>query len=145
MKKFIIITILMFYFSSSSYAAVDFMGKMMDSWIGYSTDEVISAWGYPDEEKVVANRKLLIWDRSSYNTNTTYLINYCQRTLEVNNKNIVKSWEYKGNNCPVSYLVNAGWVNPKNDPWKKKKIENKKKRELKKKAKLEAKLIKQNK
>ncbi len=132
MKKFIVLLLLMFCFSSSCYAAVDFMEKTMDSWVGYSTDAVISSWGYPSEEKVVANRKLLIWDRSSYNTNTSYLINFCQRTLEVNKKNIVQSWEYKGNDCPVSYLLNYQWVNPQNDPWKKKKLENKKKRELRK-------------
>jgi hypothetical protein len=114
-----------FLFGCSGGAGL--MNGIMQSWQGSSVDEVISQWGFPHEEKVIAGRKILVWHRNMqalmplvattqgsatvvgntafYGGTTTYtgggVINgSCVRILEVDDNNVVKSWQWEGNNCP---------------------------------------------
>ncbi len=103
------------------------MDGIMKSWQGASVDQVISQWGYPNEERAVAGRKLLVWHRNigavmpkvanTFGTanvigNTTYysgttsysgggvISGNCVRTLEIDGNNRVVNWQWEGNNCP---------------------------------------------
>lgn len=103
------------------------MDGIMASWLDASADEVISQWGYPDAERTVAGRQLLIWSRDVqlympptantsgnmsvygntgyYNQTTTFsgggVSNWnCTRILEINQRNIVVRTDWRGNNCP---------------------------------------------
>lgn len=103
------------------------MDGIMSSWIGASVDDVMRQWGYPHEERNIADKKLLVWHRNVqlvipavatttgtanrigattfYSGTTTVsgggVSNWsCVRVLEVNSANRVVSWQWEGNNCP---------------------------------------------
>ena len=140
MKKLIIISILLI--SLSSYAWESFMDKCIQSWVGYPLDSVIKKWGYPDEEKNIAGKKLYIWETIDYDTDTTVggfsisstdkkgretvfssggeaVLEYCKKILETDNNGIVTDGHWKGNDCPKFYALGKKFVNPLNDPWAK--------------------------
>lgn len=73
------------------------MQRIMSSWVGSDINQVIERWGFPNEEKVINGRKIYIWNNSSEISATKW---NCTRTLEVDQNNTVKSWEWQGNNCP---------------------------------------------
>lgn len=104
------------------------MDRIMASWQGASVDQVIAQWGYPHEERRVAGRTLLVWNRdmqlsmpatatttgtanrigsTAYvNTTTTYSGGgtsswSCTRILEIRDDK-VHSWQWEGNNCPFA-------------------------------------------
>ena len=104
------------------------MDRIMSSWNGAHLDEVISQWGYPHEERVIAGRKLYVWNRNTTLTsprvtnstvnvigNTAYVNSYsygggtsawsCQRILEVNKFNRVVAHQWGGNNCPFADIA----------------------------------------
>ena len=104
------------------------MDRIMTSWEGATLDQVISQWGYPHGQQKFAGRTIYIWDRNTTLTlpattsgtvnfigNTAYInttttgggtSNWsCRRTLEVNNDNIVISWQWSGNNCPFADIA----------------------------------------
>ncbi|MGE0643102.1 MAG: hypothetical protein AB7P24_05485 [Nitrospira sp.] len=104
------------------------MQGIMSSWEGANISEVVSQWGYPDEEREFQGKKLYIWqhNKSAYipqttNTmataygNTIYaqsqsagdyvLHGNCVRVLEINGGGTVTSWQWKGNNCPFGELM----------------------------------------
>ncbi len=139
--------------------AEEFMSEAMDSWVGYSIDDVIRSLGYPDDEKNIANKHLYYWYNSSstyvppnttsivtpslYTTRVSsvtsggYTVNkYCNKIFEVDKDNRVVSWQYKGNSCPNFYFTGKSLVNPNNDKWEKIK-------QSKKDAKLERKKLKE--
>lgn len=108
------------------------MNGIMDSWLGEDLNTVIGQWGYPNEEKTIANKHLYYWytfmnayvpaqtngyvDSFGYYRGTTsggYTINgQCTRILEVNQKNTVVSWQWEGNNCPfVEWFQYSKWRN----------------------------------
>ena len=147
MKK-ILISIFILMFAACAHAVIgDFMDKCMASWVGYHIDSVISSWGYPDDEKTVANRHIFIWEQSelvSTSSTQTTVVNkdkkgkttvdtfsyggnleqmYCKRVLEVDSNNIVTKYQWNGNNCPLFYIAGRKWVNPNNDEWQKKKLQ----------------------
>lgn len=116
------------------------MSRCMNSWVGYTIDDVINKWGYPTSEKELAGKKLYYWDsHQSYVTGNQYYVTggeiYFIRIFEVDKNNKVIKWEYKGNNCPKTYLTCKKWINPENDPWKIKKEQKKLIRENNKKSK----------
>ena len=103
------------------------MDRIMSSWVGASTDEVIRQWGYPHEERKIAGKTLLVWNRkvqmtlpatatttgtanriggATYYSGTTTVsggevTNWaCIRVLEISDQNKVVSWQWEGNNCP---------------------------------------------
>ena len=146
MKKIFAITFLLIGLTLPACAGTkEFMKKALSSWEGYSIDDVIAHWGYPHDEKNIANRHLLIWRSSKniyipqsstanvnnnyYNTtvnSTTYggytQNYYCTKTFEVDDKNMIIGWQWEGNNCPAMYVLgNKQLVNPQNDPWAKEK------------------------
>ena len=133
MKK-ILITILCCFIMLPAYAGFKkVMSKCMNSWLGYTTNEIIKVWGYPTNQKEFAGKKLLYWeDEQSYIYGNQYGIyggtNTCTRILEINDSNEIIGWEVKGNNCPGTYCRAKKWVNPDNDPWK---IEKEQKKYLK--------------
>ena len=89
------------------YAGVqEFMEKALNSWVGYNINDMINSWGFPTDEKTIANRHIYIWNKawSQYipqRTNSTvtpgfynatvnsyttggYNINwYCNKTIEI--------------------------------------------------------------
>lgn len=96
----------------------------MNSWKGASLDDVIASWGYPDEEKNIAGKKLYFWNEeatitipptaqtySNYNAGTdtfftqTYADmggNYprkCTKILEADKNNVIVGWTLRGNAC----------------------------------------------
>jgi hypothetical protein len=106
------------------------MDEVMTSWEGCHINEVIAQWGYPDSQQEIAGRTLYRWGDSGsmyvpqtsttyghvnayggYTANTYYsggynVQLYCIRTLEVDSRGYVISWQYEGNNCS-----NSGWKN----------------------------------
>ena len=137
MKKLIIISLLLV--SLSAYAWNSFMDKCIESWVGYPLDSVMKKWGYPDQEKTIAGKKLYIWEtyETTFNQRggTTIVtkdkkgretvfssggepeIEYCKKILEVDEKNIVVNGQWSGNDCPMFYMVGKKLVNPNNDKW----------------------------
>lgn len=104
------------------------MDRIMSSWVGATTNEVIQQWGYPHEERVVVGRRLLVWNRNvqatfpsvatttgtatrlgnttTFNATTTVPSSStstwsCTRILEIDDRNAVIAWQWEGNNCPV--------------------------------------------
>lgn len=113
-----------------------FISEAMDSWIGYHINDVINVWGYPTEEKTIANRHIFIWEKSyacqipvNYNTNYYYntastyaiggqTISYQYiRTFEVDKNNKIIQWTCEGNWQPKNYAKGKALVNPANDKW----------------------------
>ena len=140
MKKLIIISILLI--SLSAYAWESFMDKCIHSWVGYPLDSVIKKWGYPDEEKNIAGKKLYIWETIDYDTDTTVggfsvsstdkkgretvfssggeaVLEYCKKILETDNNGTIIDGHRKGNDCPKFCTLGKKFVNPLNDPWAK--------------------------
>jgi len=73
------------------------MDSIMASWMGATLDEAIGQWGYPEEEKNIAGRKLYVWQDDAGGFGN--LVN-CKRILSVNAKNTVVGVDSTGNNCP---------------------------------------------
>ena len=145
MKKLIILAILAI--PLGAYAWESFMDKCISTWIGYPLNSVIKKWGYPDQEKSIAGKKLYIWETVDYDYNsvvtengfsitstdkkgrdTTFFIGsetpqleYCKKTLEVDNEGIIINGQWTGNACPKFYFVGKKYVNPENDTWSKNK------------------------
>lgn len=141
MKKFVYICLVAILFAPVVLAdSASFNEKAMGSWVGYTIDDVIKSWGYPTEEKTIANHHIFIWNKNftSYvpqNSNSTaynsyshtniytttyggYYVNYnCCRTFEVDENNKIISWQYQGNGCSSSYSRGKKLVNPQNDEW----------------------------
>lgn len=107
------------------------MDDIMASWQGAETSEVITQWGYPDEQREVAGRKLYVWNRdvqmsmpatgtttgtanvignSVFYSGTTNIYGggvtnwSCQRILEVNEAERVVGGQWRGNNCPFAEM-----------------------------------------
>jgi len=123
----------------SSCSSTKTMNGIMSSWVGSNIDQVIDQWGFPNEEKSINGRKVFIWHHSkqyylpqtssttgtvnpytgSFNA-TTYggggqtIFGYCDRTLEVDDKKVVKSWEWRGNNCPFAEWMEYKYWRNKN-------------------------------
>jgi len=109
------------------------MQGIMSSWAGANISEVVSQWGYPDEEREFQGKKLYIWNhnksayvpRTSNTTATAYgntiyaqsqssggytLQGNCVRILEVDATGTVTSWQWKGNNCPFGeHMEYSSW------------------------------------
>lgn len=115
------------FLTLSNCSSTKTMQGIMSSWVGSNIDQVIDRWGFPDEEKVVNGRKIFVWNYRKqatlpYSSTTTGNINTqtgafqsntyggggqtiygrCTRILEVDDKKVVKSWQWKGNNCPFA-------------------------------------------
>ena len=132
MKKIIIILCLLL-FSASVYAWETYMDKCIKSWIGYPLDDLMKQWGYPDDEMNVAGKKLYVWIDYDYDTNietggvsisktdkkgreTVFsfggepVVNYCKKTIEADENNIIINGSWKGNSCPLIY-GGKKWIN----------------------------------
>ena len=66
MKKILILLLVVFFIQNNVKAAGadETMKAIMDSWTGENVDTVINHWGYPTDEKTIAGKKLLYWERS---------------------------------------------------------------------------------
>ena len=118
----------------------EFMETCLNSWLGYTIDDVIAVWGYPSDERTIAGKHLLYWTYSSdiyipqssysnvnksYNSANVYTSTYggytitevCNATLEVDDNNKIIKWEWSGDGCPGSYMTGRKYVNPNNDKW----------------------------
>ena len=133
MKKIILISILLT--TTCAYGWEAFMDRCIKSWIGYPLDAIIKQWGYPDEEKNVAGKKLFIWIDYDYNNNrnsggisisstdkkgneTVFSVggeniaDFCKKTIETDENNIIINGSWKGNSCPLLY--GSKLMNPQN-------------------------------
>lgn len=130
-KRFLSLTVTIFLAACSG--GLGTMDGIMSSWQGASINEVITQWGYPDQEREIAGHKLYTWNYSksgfipaqttaTANTfgNTTYVTAHttgghaiygsCSRTLEVDKKDIVIATQWQGNNCPFAEAFEyASW------------------------------------
>lgn len=125
MKKFLLILCIFVLITQPSFAE-EFMAKALNSWIGYSIDNVIASWGYPSGEKQIAGRHLLYWTNNQYQFSANQYgvyggTVYCNKIFEIDKKKKVISWQYEGNACPNFYFTGRSLVNPQNDEWLKKK------------------------
>ncbi len=141
MKKYILIFMLLI--PVSAYGWEFFMDKCIASWIGYPLDSLMKSWGYPDDEKNIAGKKLYIWESSEtsinrdagfsiistdkkgnetvFSTGGEIQVEYCKKIIEVDENDIVINGQWKGNACPNFYFAGKKLVNPQNDAWAKKK------------------------
>ncbi len=141
MKKFLIITLLLT--PISAFAWESFMDKCIQSWSGYPLDSVIKKWGYPEYERNIAGKKLYVWETYDYDSDvipgtgmsisatdskgreTTFTsggqvkLEFCRKTLEVDNNNKIIGGHWEGNDCPKFYFVGKKFVNPENNEWAK--------------------------
>ena len=129
MKKILIVILITTFFPTVSFAigTNDTIKRIMDSWIGENLETVIDHWGYPTQEKTIAGKKLYYWINSSYNVSGNQYVVYgcesnCNRILEVDKNNIVIKWQWEGNSCPATYFTGKKFVNPNNNPWRKKDV-----------------------
>jgi len=115
--------------TTSVYDARD----VVESWRGSPADAVIGDWGFPDEERNVVGRKLLVWSdsysppASSYSGHGFYggphywygpgitvveaRVRVCERILELDQNNVVIGGQVKGDGCG-GYNMDR-WVNPR--------------------------------
>lgn len=146
MKKVSLIFSLFILISLPAYSG-EFMNKALNSWLGYSIDDVIAVWGYPKSEKQIAGRNLIYWTNNQYQVSgNQYYVSggetFCNKIFEVDKKNKIISWQYEGNSCPNFYFTGKDLVNPQNDEWKINKQVKKEARAERKRLKQEAKLNK---
>jgi hypothetical protein len=110
------------------------MDRVMRSWEGATLDQVIAQWGYPHQEQAIAGRRLYHWHThrsASIPAHTSATVNQigstayieatttgggtfhgaCRRTIEVDEQNIVRRWQWSGNNCPFATVAGeyANW------------------------------------
>ena len=115
----ILLFLLFFFFAQQANAGTKkVMEKILNSWIGYSLEDVMSQWGYPDEEKIIAGKKLYYWHNGQqYYANSASAVAmpvyYCTRILEFDERDVVQSWSYRGNNCPFALKLKykREWLN----------------------------------
>ena len=139
MKKILSILFIILCTSASvlAFGVDSTMKTVMDSWKGCHIDKVIDRWGYPTEEKTVAGHKLYIWKTErtvttsastttkphtdkkgrTYYTTSTYggntEIYTTERTIEVDENNLVVRGTYGGNDLPFTFMgVAKDWLNP---------------------------------
>lgn len=164
MKKIIYTLIIsMLLVLPANAGSKEFMKKCLDSWLGYTTNDIIAVWGYPSEERTIAGKHLLYWNSSSsaYIPQTSYsnVHNYhkntanvytntfggytvtetCNKTMEVDNSGKIINWEWTGDACPGSYMTGKKFVNPNNDEWAKEKLLKQQMKAEKKRLKMELK------
>ena len=119
------------------------MDKCIASWVGYPLDSVIKKWGYPNYEKSIAGKKLYVWEEFDYDVDTdrggwsivatdkkgretTFssggvpVVEYCRKTLETDENNLIINGHWEGNDCPKFYLAGKKFVNPANNEWARK-------------------------
>ena len=123
-KKIILIYLLLLMPNVFAWEA--YLDKCIKSWIGYPVNDLIQQWGYPDEEKTIAGKKLYIWmeydytnsinaggvtfsqvDKKGNETSLSFggetIAEFCKKTIEVDDNNIVVGGQWKGNSCPLIY------------------------------------------
>lgn len=74
-------------------AQQEFMAGVMSSWQGAHITEVIARWGPPHEEISAGGLKYYTWHYSN---------GACDRSLGVDESDQVVTWNWSGNNCPVT-------------------------------------------
>ena len=83
--------------------------KVLNSWVGVKTDQLISKWGPPHKSFELSNGGLVLeYYQQNYTgyynsyTNTFHNIkNACKTLFTVNAAGIIKSWRWQGNACKL--------------------------------------------
>jgi hypothetical protein len=68
--------------------------KEMNSVVGQPVSAVIAKMGLPTEDRMIAGKKVYIWSTSNFVEGTNYK---CQIRAVLDDKDIVTSWDYDGN------------------------------------------------
>lgn len=70
---------------------------------GKPFDEVITAWGYPNSERTVNGRKLVIWENyrgdELSNNGKSLISRHCIRILEINEQGKIAGGSWEGQGC----------------------------------------------
>jgi len=147
MKKYVLLLVVFISMAEVCHSE-PFMDKALSSWIGYPLKSIINAWGYPDSQQTIAGQNIYIWEERSTMRESTYERSYvktdkkgrtyvdsytsgggttdfyCRKIIEVDAKDNITGYKYKGNACPAAYyFVGKKLVNPDNDEWKQRKLE----------------------
>ena len=147
MKKIVLLFVCLISVSAV-FAGEPYMDKALSSWVGYPIEAIIKAWGYPDSQQTIAGKNIYIWENRTTSQEDTYQRSYvktdkkgrtyvdsytsgggtydyyCRKIIEVDSKDIISGYQYKGNSCPNAYLLAAKkLVNPENNQWEKRKLE----------------------
>ena len=167
MLKRTCLSLIIFLTIAPSFAST-FMDEALNTWHGYSLDDVINRFKYPDKERVIANRHLFIWKNSwqtyapeqatstisnyyidsqvvTRKTGGHYVKHNCDVTFEVDKDNKIINWAWEGNSCPAFYYAGKKYVNPDNDPWLRAKLEKQRLKQERKALKKEQKRLKKEK
>ena len=126
MNRLVVVAIISLLGACASGGA-GLMDGIMNSWVGASADDIMRQWGYPHEERSIAGKRLLVWNRNvqlampqtattsgtvnrigqtAYYSGTTTVSGggtsnwNCTRILEIDKDNKVVNWHWEGNNCP---------------------------------------------
>ena len=130
MKKIVIIfcVLMCTTLSANAFGMKSTMNRLMDSWVGENINTVVNQWGYPNDTKDVAGRKLYYWNSSRFYVSGNQYGTYggestCNKIFEVDDENNIIKWQWEGNSCPCTYYGVKKLVNPKNNYWEIKKYE----------------------
>lgn len=126
MKKYLLLGICIFIsILTTGCGTSDFMPAAMNSWLGYSLNDVIAQWGYPTDEKNIVDKHLVYWSRkwmsyvqqgsSDHYNNGYYKEYFCTRILEIDKDKKIIGWQWEGNGCPFGYSRGKRMVNPQNN------------------------------
>ena len=64
MKKLLSLFVVILIALPASAGVKSFMEKCLNSWVGYSLDDVMKSWGYPTGEREIAGKHLYYWNLS---------------------------------------------------------------------------------
>ena len=105
MKRLILIFAFLTLFSCSTFINIE---KGLTMATGRGINSLISKIGYPTDERIIAGRKVYIWDtRRLVGWDGNVLDLYCKITVEVDSNDRIINWSYSGNRGGCSSYSNA--------------------------------------
>jgi hypothetical protein len=72
------------------------LSSQMASWQGVPLDDVVSAWGAPEQCSLQSSRQLCVWLDLAADGRTS-----CTRMLEVDDRGVVIGWRWRGDGCDL--------------------------------------------
>lgn len=72
------------------------LSSQMASWQGAQLDDVMSAWGEPEQCSQPTSNQLCVWLDLAADGSTS-----CARMLEVDDRGVVIGWRWRGDRCDL--------------------------------------------